>query len=98
MKTTESSKLTSTKLAEHIECDEIRKVKGNYKFLQGFFYTGGYTAKKFAQNITSQLEGLVEQGTITFFYLIDSGEKWATFRGRASLSQSSHWYAIFHVE
>lgn len=68
--------------------DVIFFTDGSYRARKSFFYTHGYTAKKFEEAIK---EAIPEAK------IINSGEHWAPFRGGASLGKQSFWYVDFMV-
>lgn len=79
-------------LKENVTADSISKTKdGAYIFRREFFYRHGMDANKFATNITAQLTS-THMPIVTQFVVEDSGEHYATFRGGASIAQSSHWW------
>jgi len=60
---------------------------GNIMLRWGFFYRHGCDADKKKYKV----ECILTAHDIPF-KIADSGEKWASFRGGASLANSSHWY------
>ena len=71
--------------------DTVGKTKrGTIVVRRGFFYTNGMNSQKFADGVVA---ALAKSGiTVT---LVDSGEKWAAFRGGATVAQGSHFWAEF---
>ena len=53
-----------------------------------FFYRHGRSE----QDIINRIKRFIPNATI-----INSGEHWASFRGGASVAQSSHWYVKFKL-
>jgi hypothetical protein len=86
--------VTLANLKEKIYCDQISKCKQGFIFRRGFFYTNGGTSEKFKNNIVKQL---TEKG-FTKFVVVDSGEKWTTFKGGASLTNLNRWWVIIRKE
>jgi len=77
-------------LREHVHADSIGKRRdGNIVLRQGFFYSHGRTAEGFAAKVTKALEACSLPGSV-----IDSGEVWKSFRGGASVANSSHFYVV----
>jgi hypothetical protein len=73
--------------------DQItRNGKGHIVFRKGFFYTHGKTYKDFESSIENDLKKAGVNYT-----LVDSGQVDKSFRGGASLANSSHWYVIIKV-
>lgn len=66
---------------------------GEYIARRGFFYRHGYDADKFEAAVRRKLElaGLKVR-------TIETYEKWTTFRGGASVANSSHWGARFRLD
>lgn len=76
-----------------IGADSIRgKGPNTYIFRKGFYYRHGGDAKTFANRVSEELTGLG-----IAHKLVDCGEKWAAFKGGASLASQSHWWAVFTV-
>ena len=68
--------------------DSIGKNKeGAIVIRKGFFYRNGNSSEKFTYMVDNALR---EAGLS--FKIVRDGEKYAPFRGGATVAQSSHWY------
>jgi hypothetical protein len=65
---------------------------GTYTCRRGFFCTGGFTSKKYANFILRNLKDVGLVGLI-----VDHGEKWTRFIGGAPLARQSHWWVKFRI-
>lgn len=88
------SKIAAIKDALFPSADTVGKNKaGNYVARRGFFYTHGMDGASFAQTIEALLRKAGIQAKV-----INSGEKWASFRGGASIAASSHFWAEISLD
>jgi hypothetical protein len=72
------------------DVDSIGRTKeGAVIVRKGFFYRNGMDSYKFAKQINDKLVA----ANITA-KVVQDGEKYAAFRGSATVAQSSHWYAV----
>lgn len=69
--------------------DTVGKRKGDVVVRKSFFYQMGKNPQKFAQEVNEALEkaGLPQRA-------VESGCKYATFRGGQTVAQGSHFWAI----
>ncbi len=77
-------------LKEHIIADMVSRKRdgsGDVVFRLGYFYSHGNDSSKFSQNISKQLDKLDIKHTV-----IDHGDHWASFKGGATLANSSHFW------
>ena len=90
---TAKQKMSQVSKEGMIGADSIRgKGPNTYIFRKGFYYRHGGDAKTFANRVSEELTGLG-----IAHKLVDCGEKWAAFKGGASLASQSHWWAVFTV-
>lgn len=82
------AKTTLTQVRDAIRADTTSVKHGIFTVRKGFFYTGGYTASRFEAAVKASFPTAV---------IVDSGEVWKSFRGGASVAQSSHWFVKFSV-
>ena len=81
-------------LKENVNVDLISKNRsGNYMVRRGYFYRMGGDSYTFSQALLIQIANLGFK--IKF---VDHGDHWAPFKGGASVSKSSHFYAEFIIE
>ncbi len=71
---------------EALRADTISRKDDVITIRRGFFYTNGFTAEKLEQRVRAAYPSA---------QIVDSGEIWKTFRGGASVAQSSHWFVKF---
>lgn len=69
-----------------------RKKGGTFIVRRQFFYTHGFTAEKFEEQVRTALKaaGLTIR-------VVESYEHWTRFRGGASVANQSHWGCEFVV-
>lgn len=67
--------------------DSLSRKAGIYTARWGFFYRRGQTSESHAARVRG-IGGCV----------LDHGEVWKSFRGGASVSQSSHWWVKFTIQ
>jgi len=78
--------LTLAQVKDRVQADSIgRRKDGTIIVRQGYFYRNGMTAEKYAGIVAK----LVPDATVVNF-----GDKWAPFRGGASLANSSHFWVV----
>jgi hypothetical protein len=80
------------KLKRLLNADTLSKREGVYTARKGFFYTSGRTPEMFKNEIENKLLDLN-----LFIEIIDYGEIWKSFKGGASVANSSHWYVKFKI-
>ena len=68
--------------------DKISKKSGIFTVRKGFFYTHGYTAKKYRDAVKKALPDA---------QIIDYSEVWKAFKGGASIERQSHWFVKFKI-
>lgn len=69
-----------------------RNKLGQYVARRGFFYTNGFSSDQFA---TRCVEALRRAGINV--RAAEHGEKWASFRGGASVAAQSHWWVALEI-
>lgn len=79
-------KLKSIK--EMLGVDTISRKDGIILVRSEFFYRMGKTAEDIVKRIQEKFSNAE---------IIDSGEHWAAFSGRASVANSSHWWVKFRL-
>lgn len=89
-------KVTKKNIEENIiGLDQVSKKKdGSFVVYRTFFYRGNQSSEKFSEEFQTRFKEKFPSETIR---VIDSGEKWAPFRGSASAKASSHFYVQFEV-
>jgi len=90
---TKNKKLTAQQIQDilfekNVFVDKVSVNKGIHKVMLGFFYTHGYTAEKFEEQISIALPNAK---------IIESGEIWKQFNGGAPIERQSHWYVKFTI-
>ena len=73
-------------IKEKIGADTISKKNEVYTARKGYFYTMGKTSFDFVNRILNEFPNVK---------IIDSGDHYASFRGGASVANSSHWFVKF---
>jgi len=67
--------------------DSVSMRKGVVTIRRGFFYSMGGNSEKFRAKVDAALKD-------SKFKTVDDGEQWASFRGGASVANSTHWWVI----
>lgn len=81
-------------IKENVCADQISRMKdGSIMFRNGYFYTHGRTAEKFRDAVVAALTKANVQHTV-----VDYGDHWTPFNGRATLARSSHFYVQVRVD
>jgi hypothetical protein len=75
-----------------IDCSQITLRKGVFTFRQGYFYTFGKTSKIFLNEVKKRLD---DHGVK--YKIIDSGNKFTSFKGGEPVSKQSHWWVKLEV-
>lgn len=88
--------LTASQVADLIfPVDQVSKKRdgsGNFIFRKGYFYSHGGSEDTLADRIVH--EGKAANLNIE---VLDKGNHWAAFNGRASIAKSSHWWVVAKV-
>jgi hypothetical protein len=69
--------------------DSVSQKNGVFTVRRGFFYTHGGSAERLAAAVKAAFPDAT---------VLDSGEKWTSFRGGATVANQSHWWVKFQVE
>ena len=85
-------KMKTTELEQMISADGVSKRNGIFTIRRGYYYTGGYDADKYKENIENQLI----ENDIRFEY-VDHGNVWLPFKGGAPLAKQSHWFVKVRI-
>jgi len=64
-----------------------KKRNGNYIVRNEFYYRMGRSAEKIAESLKDKFSDI---------NIVDMGENWKSFRGGASVANSSHFYVEFN--
>lgn len=77
----------------NVNSDHVSRSKdGHVLVRKGFFYSHGGNSQKHADDISGQLTKAGVKHKV-----VDHGEKWAPFKGGASMANSSHWWVKLKV-
>lgn len=89
-------KLTVKSLMDNtISPDQISKTSyGTFIFRKTFYYKHGQTDTMFAGKVTAEIQKLGYDNV----EIVDMGEVNKTFKGGASVKQSSHWWVELKIE
>lgn len=68
--------------------DSASQKEGVFTVRRSYFYTNGLTAEKCEAIVKSRIPAA---------QIIESGNKWTTFRGGASVAQGSHFWVKFKI-
>ena len=80
--------MTIKQLKEVLMADSYSKRNGVFTVRKGFFYTHGRSAGDFMNEVTQALPNAI---------IKDFGEHRTSFRGGASVANSSHWFVKFTI-
>jgi hypothetical protein len=80
--------MSGLEIKKRISASTLSRRAGVYTARWGFFYRHGQTSQLHAETVREKLPGAC---------VLDHGEVWKSFRGGASVAQSSHWWVKFTI-
>jgi hypothetical protein len=75
-------------IKQKISADSYSHKDNVFTLRWGFFYKMGKTTERYIQKVKDVFPNA---------NIIDSGEVWKSFRGGASVANSSHWFVKFTI-
>ena len=72
-----------------VTVDLIRKNDDIYMIMKSFFYTLGFSASQYVEQVKKVFPDAE---------ILDSGEIWLPFKGGALVSNQSHWFVEFKLK
>lgn len=80
--------MTQREIKNLLSASSVSIKAGVFTARWGFFWRQGRSSDEYAERVRSKLGACV----------LDHGEVWKSFRGGASVSQSSHWWVKFTIQ